>query len=323
MKIFLKIFSVAFLSFVILFSSLFWTFNRYMKDNHPNEDELIIRAEQSEGEELEPEEVDEFKALINSSDRVNMVIMGLEDVRSDTMMFVSFNPKSKKLDIISLPRDTYFHRQGYDRLDKRKLNSVYGDHGATGVKTVVSDLLLDVPVDYYVTVSYKGAASIIDSLGGVPVYIPKLMDYTDEYQKPPLRIYFEPGHHVLNGADGVKFLRYRQASPNSGAMSYVDGDLGRIKAQQEFMKAAFKKAIGLKLPAVAAAAFKHVKTDMPLQDLLRLATGAVGISMENVTMQMLPGEDRYQSGASYYFHDTEAVKELLIKIYTEEEEISQ
>ena len=290
-----------------------------MKDNHPNQDELIIRAEQPEDEELEPEELDEFKKLVKSSDRVNMVVMGLEGVRSDTMMFISFNPKSKKMDIISLPRDTYYHRQGYDRLDKRKLNSVYGDHGATGVKTVVSDILLDVPVNYYVTVTYKGAAAIIDSIGGVPVHIPKLMSYEDPYESPPLKIHFEPGNYVLNGADGVKFLRYRQASPGSGGMSYVDGDLGRIKAQQEFVKAAFKKAMGLKLPTVASTAFKHVRTDMPLQDLLKNATGAVGINMESVTMQVLPGADRYQSGASYYFHDTEAVKELLTRIYSEEE----
>jgi len=290
-----------------------------MKDNHPNQDELIIRAEQPEDEELEPEELDEFKKLIKSSERVNMVVMGLEGVRSDTMMFISFNPKSKKMDIISLPRDTYYHRRGYDRLDKRKLNSVYGDHGATGVKTVISDILLDVPVHYYVTVTYKGAAAIIDSIGGVPVYIPKLMSYEDPYESPPLKIHFEPGNYVLKGADGVKFLRYRQASPGSGGMSYADGDLGRIKAQQEFIKAAFKKAIGLKLPSVASTAFKHVRTDMPLQNLLRYATGAAGINMENVSMQVIPGADRYQSGASYYFHDTEAVKELLTRMYSEEE----
>ena len=248
-----------------------------------------------------------------------MVVMGLEGVRSDTMMFASFDPKSKRLDIISLPRDTYYHRKGYDRLDKKKLNSVYGDHGANGVKQVVSDLLLDVPVDYYVTVTYKGAAAIIDSLGGVPVNIPKLMSYEDPYETPPLKIYFEPGQHLLDGEDAVKFLRYRQASPDSGGMSYVDGDLGRIKAQQEFIKAAFRKAIGLKLPTVASTAFKHVRTDMPLQVLLKQATGAIGIDMENVTMQMLPGADRYQSGGSFFFHDTVAIKELLTKIYSEEE----
>lgn len=317
MKLFIKIFSIAFLSFAILFSSLFWTFNRFMKENHPNEDEIVISAE--EPKDLESDEADEFKRLVKNSERINMVIMGLEGVRSDTMLFASFNPKSKRLDLISLPRDVYYHRKGYDRLDKKKLNSVYGDHGANGVKAVVSDLLLDVPVDYYITVTYKGAAAIIDSLGGVPVYIPKLMSYEDPYENPPLKIHFEPGQHLLDGEDGVKFLRYRQASPGSGGMSYVDGDLGRIKAQQEFIKAAFRKALGLRLPTVAATAFRHVRTDMPLQVLLKQATGAIGINMENVTMQMLPGEDRYQSGVSFYFHDPEAVKELLTKIYTEDE----
>lgn len=293
-----------------------------MKEDEPNNSD-VIEVVTDPNEEEEPVDRDELQELVYNSPRINFVLMGLEGPRSDTLMFVSFNLENKKTDIISIPRDTYFHRKGYDRLDKRKINSAYGDHGAKGVKTVVSSLLLDIPVDFYITVTYKGAAAIIDSLGGVPVNIPQLMDYTDPYDTPPLRIYFEPGHKILNGEEGVKFLRYRQGSPGTGAMSYADGDLGRIRAQQEFMKSAMRKALSLRLPTVAATAFKHVRTDMDLQEVARYAASAVGMKMEDVEMIMLPGEDKYQSGASYYFPDNQGIRELLIKIYSEGQEATE
>lgn len=316
MKTFIKIFTIAFLSFVLIFTSLVWSFNHFMKDDHPNSDEVIEEVTDPDDEdELPTEGMDELQKLVYNSSRVNFVVMGLEGPRSDTLMFVSFDPDTKKLDLISVPRDTYYHRKGYDRLDKRKINAVYGDHGATGVKTVVSDILFNVPVDYYVTVTYKGAAAIIDTLEGVPVYIPGKMDYYDKYDDPPLRIYFEKGNHVLDGEDGVKFLRFRKSSPGTGGMSYADGDLGRIKAQQEFIKAAFKKALGLKLPTVVTTAFKYVRTDVELQNAIGLATSALGINMDSFQMNRLPGEDKYQSGVSYYFPDYDGIKDLLIEIY--------
>ncbi len=319
-----KIFSIAFLCFVILFSGIVWSFNRFMKDNHSGtEVAKAVEWEEEEKEELDPLEKDLLKRLVRSSPRINMVLLGLDETRSDTMMFVSFNPENKRLDVISIPRDTYYHREGYNRLDKRKINSVYGDHGAKGVKTVVSDLLLDVPVDHYITVTYSGVASIIDSLGGVPVHIPRLMKYEDYADDPPLIIRFEPGNHVLNGEDGVKFLRYRKGTNGSGAMSYVDGDLGRIKAQQNFMKAAINKALSFRLPTVATTAFRHVRTDMELQEVVRYATAAVGLKLEEVDMNMLPGEDKYRNGVSYYIHDIQVTRDLLIKIYSEGEEVEE
>ncbi|GAB6086107.1 LCP family protein [Alkaliphilus crotonatoxidans] len=316
MKTFFKIFGIAFLCFVVIFTSLVWSFNHFMRDDHPNSDEIIEAVVDPNQENLVDDvDRDELEELVYNSDRINFVLMGLEGPRSDTLMFVSFEPNDKKIDIISIPRDTYYHRKGYDRLDKRKINSVYGDHGAAGVKTVVSDILYDIPIDYYVSVTYKGAEAIIDSLGGVPVHIPKKMDYYDPYDDPPLRIYFEAGDHILKGADGVKFLRFRKSTPGSGGMSYADGDLGRIKAQQEFIKSAFKKALSLRLPSVATAAFKHVRTDMQLQEVLSLATSAVGMNMENVEMRVLAGEDRYQNKVSYYFPDYPGIRNQLIEVY--------
>lgn len=316
MKTFLKVFTVSFLTFMVIFSSLVWSYNHYFRDEgEENETPIEAVIDPNEENDVNLDELDELQRLVYQSNRVNFVVMGLEGTRTDTLMFVSFDKDTKKTYVMSIPRDTYYHRKGYDSLQKRKINAVYGDHGVRGVKTVVSDLLHDIPVDYYVTVTYKGVAAIVDSMGGVPVNIPHLMNYSDPYDKPPLKIYFEPGYQVLNGEDSVKFLRYRKASPGTGAYSYAEGDIGRIKAQQEFIKSALKKALSLKLPAVVSTAAKHVKTDIEITELVSLATSAMGMSLSDVEMTMLPGEDRYQDNVSFYFPDSVKIKEKLIEIY--------
>lgn len=320
MKIFWKVFTVAFLSFVVLIGGVVVGFNTFMKDRHPNAEIPPERVQDDEGFG-EVEEKDELLRAISESKRVNFIMLGLEGMRSDTMMFVSFDPESKGMDIISIPRDTYYPRVGYDGPGKKKINAVYGDHGAAGVKTVVSDLLLDIPVDYYVTITYKGAASIVNTIGGVPVTIPNPgMYYRDDYDDPPLVINFPPGPRVLKGEDAVKFLRYRQATPGSGGLDR-NGDLGRIKAQQEFMQSAIKKAMNLgNLPGLVSTSFRFVRTDVELQEIMGLATSAMGLNMEKVKMHTLPGEPKYIDRLSYFVHDAMETRQLLLGIYGVEQE---
>lgn len=316
MKTFWKVFIIAFLACVVIFSGLAWSFGKYMKEDNPSGlPVVIIEDDTSEDNNVE---LDKLFKLIKNSKRVNFIALGLEGPRSDTIIFMSFDPVSKKLDAISIPRDTYLVRKGYDRADQKKINAAYGAHGAEGVKTVVNSLLFDVPVDYYVTLTYKGVEAIVNSIDGVPVYIPKRMEYDDEYSDPPTHIRFEAGHHVLYGSRSVEFLRYRQPNKGSGALDRY-GDLGRIKAQQEFMQSAIKKVLGPKLPNAIGSIFKHVRTDVPLKTVMKLATNAVGLKIEDINMCVLPGEPRREKTGDYFFHDPAATRELLIKIYSGDE----
>ncbi|ABR46389.1 cell envelope-related transcriptional attenuator [Alkaliphilus metalliredigens QYMF] len=314
MKVFLKVFAISFIIFVLVFSVGVMAFNTLMKEDSADFDEVVARVEEDDHYDKDVEEIDELLRLVQESNRINFIVLGLDDTRSDMMMFVSFDPDEKRMDGISIPRDTYYPRQGYTGPGKKKINAAHGDHGANGVKTVVTDILFDVPVDYYITMTYQGVGAIVNSLGGVPVHISKPMIYDDPYDNPPLHINFAAGNHVLKGPDAVKFLRYRQPNPGSGALDR-HGDIGRIDAQQEFIQSAISKAMGPRLPSVAGQAFRHVRTDIDLQDVMRLATAAVGMDMANVQIATLPGEASYQGGVSYYFHDPEATRDRLMEIY--------
>ena len=111
--------------------------------------EEVERGEETEiiGE-LNNKEVSKKEEAYNSleeafknSNRINALIVGLEDVRTDTIIFASFHPENKNIDLISIPRDTYIHRKGYNQGEQRKINAIYGSHGISGVKKAVSHVL--------------------------------------------------------------------------------------------------------------------------------------------------------------------------------------
>jgi len=272
------------------------------------------------------EENDKHSTLnesIGKSKRINILVLGVEkDPRTDSILFVSFEPKDKKLDIISIPRDTYYWEKGYNLPGQRKINAKYGrsikygkDKASKGTVKAV-EKILKVPIHNYVTVSYKGVEDIVDYIGGVEINVPFNMRYTDSSDNPPLRINIPKGKQILNGKQSVKFLRWRKNNNNIG---YPDGDLGRIKAQQDFIIAAIKKSFGKKLPSIIKKSFDTVNTDLSKKDSIYYAIKAIGIKTDNISTYILPGESRFKKihnlNLSYFFYDEKETKKLLNEIY--------
>lgn len=161
--------------------------------------------------------------------------------RTDTMMLVKVNTSEEKVDILSIPRDTRIYIPGQESMGK--INSAHAHGGSElAVKTVSELLGLD--LDYYVKLDYKIVEESVDEIGGVEVEVPQDMYYEDLAAEPPLVIDLKAGTQILDGQKSLQFLRFRKG--------YKDADLGRIKAQQQFVKAFIEQALKpknlLKLP---------------------------------------------------------------------------
>ncbi len=313
MKIFVKIFLIAFVFFAVAMGAGLWTFSKIyeppVSEGFDDESQVDII------DSLPDEEKSELDKLVEESKRINILLMGMEGPRTDTLILASFDPESNDLDLISIPRDTYYPRPGHDAADKKKINAAYGDDGAQGTMDAVSDILGGVPVHHYVRITYTGVARIVDSLGGVKINIPMDMEYDDPYDNPPLHIRISKGTQILNGEKAIQFLRFRKSNNGGG---YPDGDLGRMKAQQQFVKSAMGKVLSFRLPVVANTAFNHIKTDMALTDILKFATDAVGMKGDNIKTYSLPGSATTK-GVSYFLHDASAAEELVKQIYRKAE----
>ena len=160
------------------------------------------------------------------------------------------------------------------------------------------------PINYYAVIEYEGVKEIVDAVGSVPVDVPPGFDYDDRWDDPPLIIHLKPGLQTLNGEDSVKFLRYRKG--------YANADLGRIGAQQAFMKSAFKQALQSDLLKLAATVRENVTSDMPMSKMLYLAQKAMGMSGESISTYMLP----YRDAAAYIYPDTKKIEEMIREIYS-------
>ena len=276
----------------------------------PDEDDQNI-------DETEETEFDTpLEKAMYESKRINVLLVGLEGTRSDTIMLASFDRKTKEADIISIPRDTYYPREGFSKYsENNKINAVYGmeKDGIIALKEAVEDIT-GLPIDNYVTIDYDGVRAAVDAIGGVEVDVPFHMRYTDPYDDPPLDINIPAGKQIIYGDKAMEFLRFRKTN-YPGYSGYVNGDLGRVEVQQQFIKSAVKKALSLKLPSVISAVYPYVDTDLTLTNLLGLGKDAIGFSTENFETTTLPGTDKMMGGLSFYLADGEEITKLVYDLY--------
>ena len=205
---------------------------------------------------------------------------------SDTNLLARFDASNRRIDVVSLPRDTLLHTERYSN----KLNYAYASGGTERLRGDV-ERLLGVPVDFYVTVDLRGFVALVDRIGGVDFDIPVDMNYDDPAQN--LHIHYAKGLRHLNGQQAMEVVRWRKNNDGSG---YADADIGRIGTQQAFLRAVAEKAARLEnAPALAQVFFSCVKTDLSAGNLAWLASEALNIGAEGVRFHTLPGD-----GAGYY-----------------------
>ena len=314
MNQFFKVFLVSLLIFsMVMFTGIF----TYVKFFNP---EGIAMEDPNNGPDAENEDgITEFdtplEKAMKKSKRVNVLLLGLEGLRSDTIMIASYDRLNKKADIISVPRDTYYPREGYGKYSEfMKMNAIYGSDGnrQQAVMDAVEELT-GIPIDKYVSIDYEGVRAAVDAVDGVEFNVPFHMKYTDPYDTPPLYINIKEGNQVIYGDKAMEFLRFRKGDP--GYPGYPEGDVGRIKTQQEFIKAAIGKALSLKLPNVISSVYPYVKTNFTLTELLGLAGDSIGFSKNNINTTIMPGVAQYMGGLSFYIADGEEITKLLYKLY--------
>ncbi len=240
---------------------------------------------------------------------INILLMGIDardasaNSRSDTMILASIDPATKKVAMVSIPRDTRI-RNSAGKYDK--INSVnYVDGPEAACREVGK--LLNVPVDYYVITNFGGFGDIVDALGGVHINVETNMVHPDPVN-PSLAINLTKGYQYLNGKQALAYVRYR-----GGATA----DIGRTENQQKFIKALAAEIMQtktiLRLPQLIPELSKNVRTNLPLADMIYLANMAQKLDVANINTQTLPGYFGHDAitGASYWEADKKIASVLV------------
>ncbi|PFQ27053.1 LCP family protein [Bacillus cereus] len=245
-----------------------------------------------------------------------ILIMGIEDYatdgqngRTDSLMFATVNPKTKKISLMSIPRDSRVPIVGKGKEDKINAAHAYGGE-EMAIKTVEG--FLKVPVDHYIKIDFQGFKGIVDAVGGVTVDVP--FDFwersdVDYYKK----IQFKQGQQNLNGEEALAYVRMRKQDPN--------GDYGRAARQRQLLAAVAQKlnstSTVFKIKDLTTVVGKYIKTDIPISDGLALYNKLSGFDPSTIQTLKLEGEDKKIGGIYYFLPDPISVETVRNEIEKE------
>jgi LCP family protein required for cell wall assembly len=147
--------------------------------------------------------------------------------RSDTLMLVRADPQTDSISLLSFPRDLLVtikcpgHSDHVDRI-----NAAFSECGSLGSLLTVR-ALTGLPINYFITVNFRGFLQLVDNLGGVWVDVDHYY-YCGANNCPGVsQIDLRPGYQRLRAYDALAYVRYR----------HFDSDLYRVARQQLFLKA--------------------------------------------------------------------------------------
>jgi LCP family protein required for cell wall assembly len=225
------------------------------------------------------------------------------DGLSDVMLLLKFDPETKKMVMISIPRDTRIEVEGHG---VKKINAANVDGGPALTAKTVSNLLGGVGIDRYVRINVLGVAKLIEALGGVTVYVPKDMKYKDESQH--LYINLKAGKQHLKGEQALQLLRFRHDEL---------GDIGRIQRQQMVLRALMDQTLNpatvAKLPKILDVVKEHIDTNLTVEELVALVGFGVRTNRSSMQMLMVPGRfsEKREYDASYWIPNKDGIAKMM------------
>ena len=246
------------------------------------------------------------KPLASNSKRKDGVytfmIIGMDKVayNTDTIMVGRMDTINHSVEIVNIPRDTYVNV----RTKIKKINSIYPyavTKGENGVKNLRRGIekLVGFPIDSYAFIDIVAAAKIVDTVGGVDFDVPVNMHYDDPGQD--LHIDIDKGMQHLDGEDFVKVMRFRN--------TYQQGDLDRIKVQQDLLSALSDKLLSAgnikNIDELLNIYDKYVETNLTKNNLYFYLQQFLLMDSESVHFQMMPNTPSMVDELSYVFINEE------------------
>lgn len=231
-----------------------------------------------------------------------------QHTRTDTLMLVKVDFPKGEIRLVSLPRDSYVPVQG--KMTKLTHAHYYGGMDLT-LRTIRDWLGLD--VEDYVEVNYQAVERIVDGMGGIEYTIPDngidyhVFDTNHKYKT------LKPGKQVLNGAEALGYLRFRKG--------YINGDLGRVEAQQAFLKHFVNQVLSSNhikmLPTLVTTVFNDVDTNISWTRIMKALGSLEDLKGGRMESSILPGDGAYYDGISYYVTDPQGTQAIIQENFPE------
>ncbi len=249
------------------------------------------------------------------------LVMGIsEDISTeltDTIMLCAYFPQEQKVSILSIPRDTFIGDDKDNTTSYDKINALYQKSPENTLEAVRK--LTGVDVRNYVVINNNALEKVIDAVGGIYFDVPVDMWYDDPTQD--LHIYINKGYQLLNGENAVKVLRFRHNNDMSTyPKEYGEQDLGRMRTQREFIKAAANQILSsnniLKLNEILEIVFDNIQTNLSISELIKYIPSATEFNVENMKTEALPGVADYLGALSFFIVDENQSEQMVSSLFS-------
>ena len=206
---------------------------------------------------------------------------GVDDGNTDMILYVHFNNETGEMKMLQIPRDTMVTT---DRSvsGNYRINNIAKTQAAdsnsmnmTALCEQVSNMY-QLPIDGYMTIRLEMLVQLVDTFGGIELYVPQEMDYKGSH--------LDQGYQTLNG-DACEFLlRTRHIYPN--------GDIGRLNMQRQFYSALFRrlKSIGniWDVAKLTPAVLNYMETSLSASQLVSFAVSMLKIDSSKIMICQMP-----------------------------------
>lgn len=175
-----------------------------------------------------------FTILLMGIDSTDEVLSENAIANGDTLILITFNPKTLNATMFSIPRDSYVPISCWSGKPENKIThaAAYGDDCM--INTIKD--YFDIDIDYYAKINFKGLVKLVDAVGGVDVNVGQRL-CTDDSSRGG-QVCINPGEQTLNGEQALVYARNRKQLAN--------GDFGRAEHQQEIIMALVNKIKAIK-----------------------------------------------------------------------------
>ncbi|MEK4993411.1 MULTISPECIES: LCP family protein [Paenibacillus] len=256
------------------------------------------------------------------SSSFNVVLIGTdtwggESSRADTIMVAHVMPDQRKVNIVSVPRDTrvYVQNVGYTKINHAHIVGETKGGNQQGTLTLIQAVsdFMNIPIHYYIKTNFSGVRDFIDSIGGIDMLIDQDVTITPE-------ITIKKGEQHLDGAHTLYLARERYSTP--------EGDFSRQREQFNIVRAVAKKLLSPEhIPDLAGLLLREKKdiidTSFSDSDLMSLAWLFKGMDSADFAYEQIPGHNSsaldplVRTKVYYWSANPEEVKSLTERLFTE------
>lgn len=256
---------------------------------------------------METDVLDENKLGISSNEKLeevtNIALFGTDNrnpnsnSRSDAIMILTVNPKTKKIKISSIMRDSLVEVDGHG---ETKINHAYAYGGPElALKTLNTNF--DLNIKDYATVDFYSLSKIIDLLGGFEVTLNsgevramnKAINEINRIEKLPYGtdyVHDSSSSQVLNGRQTVSYVRIRKTG---------NGDYERTERQRRVLNFCIEKIQNLSIPqaiSIANEILPLVKTSLTSSEVISLGTKILTSGPYETEQLRIPVDDTFTAG---------------------------